>query len=53
MDDLMKQTESTKTLIENNKSDNHNESSSKNISYAEAVQLSPIALKNQLQAKLF
>ena len=41
----MKQTELTRTLIENKKTDSPNESSSKNISYAEAVKLSPIVLK--------
>ena len=41
----MKQTELTRTLIENKKTDRPNENSSKNISYAEAVKLSPIVLK--------
>ena len=41
----MKQTELTKMLIENIKTDSPDESSSKNISYAEAVKLSPILLK--------
>ena len=41
----MKQTELTRTLIENKITDSPNESSSTNNSYAEAVQLSPIVLK--------
>ena len=45
MDELMKQTELTRTLIKNKKTDSLNESSSKNFRYAEAVKLSPIVLK--------
>ena len=41
----MKQTEITRTLIENKKADNPKESSDKDFSYAEAVKLSPIVLK--------
>ena len=41
----MKQTELTRTLIENKITDRPYKSSSKNISYAEAEQLPPIALK--------
>ena len=45
MDELMKQTELTRTLIENKKADNPKESSDKDFSYAEAVKFSPIVLK--------
>ena len=45
MDQIMKQTELTRTCIKNKKTESPNESSSKNFSYAEAVQLSPIVLK--------
>ena len=45
MDDLMKQTEITRTLIEKEKTNSPNERSSKNISYAEALKPSPIVLK--------
>ena len=41
----MKQIELTRTLIENKKTDGPNKSSSENISYTEAVQLYPSALK--------
>ena len=45
MDELMEQTELTRTLVEIKKTYNPNESSSKNISYAQAVKLSPVVLK--------
>ena len=41
MDELMKQIELTRYFIENKKTISLNESSSKNICYAEAVKLSP------------
>ena len=41
----MKETELTRTLIENKKTDSPNESSDKDFSYADAVKLSPIVLK--------
>ena len=41
----MKQTDLTRTLIGIKKIDSPNESSSKNLSYAEAVKLSPIVPK--------
>ena len=46
MDELMKQTELTRKFIENKRTDSLYESSSKNISYAEVVQLFPIVLKS-------
>ena len=45
MDELMKQTELTRTLIENEKTDSPSESSDKNFSYAEAVKVFLIVLK--------
>ena len=45
MDELMKHTEFTTTLIENKKTESPNETSPKNINYAEAAQLAPIVLK--------
>ena len=39
MDELMKHTELTRSLIENKKTNNPNESLLKNISYAEALRL--------------
>ena len=45
MDELTQQTELTRTLIKTKKTVSPNENSSKNISYSEAVQLSPILLK--------
>ena len=45
MDELVKQTELTRTLIENRKTDRPNENSDKNFSYEEAVKLSLVVLK--------
>ena len=45
MGEVMKQTELTRTLIVKIKTDSPNESFPKNISYSEAVKLSPIVLK--------
>ena len=45
MDELMKRTELTRTLVENTKIDSPIESLFRKQSYAEAVQLSPIILK--------
>ena len=46
MDELMKQTELTRTLTENEKANSPKESSDKYFSYVEAVKLSPIVLKS-------
>ena len=45
MDELTKQEELTRTLIESKKAESPTESLSKNVSCAGAVQLSPIVLK--------
>ena len=45
MDEIMKQTELTRTIFENKKTDCPEESLPNNISYAEAVHLSPVVLK--------
>ena len=45
MDEIMKQTEISRRFIENRKSDSLSESSSINLTYAEALQVSLIVLK--------
>ena len=52
MNEFVKQTELTRKLFENKKTASPYESSSKNITCAEAVHFSP-SYWNQLQAKLF